>query len=198
LGIAGMGIAEGGDFYVLPSLVPKGQPAGGYYYDTYRYGYNPGYYTRRYSGPSAITFQHAKAIAPGVLYVYRVLPSAAGQGGSPQPLRVVVGLAESGTPAEASARLDLTVPEGAEVWFDGAKNTRTGSLRRFVTPPLKAGRKYTYEVRVAWKNGGDEVTETRPLSVGAGENLSALFSTATANAGTGASGRPTLPPGAGN
>jgi uncharacterized protein (TIGR03000 family) len=71
-----------------------------------------------------------------------------------QPLRVVVGLGESGTPAEASARFDLTVPEGAEVWFDGAKTTQTGSLRRFVTPPLTAGRKHTYEVRVAWKTGG--------------------------------------------
>jgi hypothetical protein len=26
----------------------RGQGAGGYYYETYRYGYNPGYYARQY------------------------------------------------------------------------------------------------------------------------------------------------------
>src|SRR5262245_46965126 len=36
------------------------------------------------------------------------------------------------------ATIELLVPADAQVWFNGAATTQTGTVRRFVTPPLNA------------------------------------------------------------
>jgi uncharacterized protein (TIGR03000 family) len=177
---------------LAPGLAP-GQSTGGYYYETYRYGYNPGYYARRYSTSPQANGPPAKTSANGGTYLFYAPTPAASQSGEGRSLPVPIRLEASGMPvsAETSARIELKVPEGAEVWFDGKKTTQTGSLRQFVTPPLTPGRRYAYEVRVVWKGGADEVTETRRLGLGAGENLSALFP-AAADVGTGVAQRSAL------
>jgi uncharacterized protein (TIGR03000 family) len=168
---------------VSPAVCPAlGQGAGSYYYETYQYGYNPGYYARRY--PVLPVFVVPSKIAPASMpYVYYVpAPAAAPPTGKrPQPVevRVLFGPVPP-APAAVPAEIDLQVPADAQVWFDGEKTTQTGALRQFVSPPLATDRDYTYEVRVAWKEGGREVTESRRLTVRGGSRVSASFPAAPA------------------
>jgi uncharacterized protein (TIGR03000 family) len=52
-------------------------------------------------------------------------------------------------PSEAPVVVVTTVPTDAAVWFDGVKTTQTGAQRRFESPPIPAGRIFTYQIRVA-------------------------------------------------
>jgi uncharacterized protein (TIGR03000 family) len=79
--------------------------------------------------------------------------------------------AQSGSAAE----IDLTVPADANVWFQGIKIKQTGLVRMLVTPPLKSGRAYSYEIRAAYMENGREVTTVRNLTVRAGDRLEALL-----------------------
>src|SRR5262249_4262815 len=73
------------------------------------------------------------------------------------------------------AEIDLTVPGDAEVWFQGIRLKQTGSVRMLVTPPLKSGRSYSYEIRATYSDNGREVTTVRNLRVQAGDRLQALL-----------------------
>jgi uncharacterized protein (TIGR03000 family) len=79
------------------------------------------------------------------------------------------------------ATIELTVPADAQVWFDGQATTQTGTLRRFVTPPLRANSDYSYELKVRWNQDGQQKEETRTISVVAGavRQLNLLRSTRT-------------------
>jgi uncharacterized protein (TIGR03000 family) len=168
---------------LIPSIAP-GQSTGGYYYETYRYGYNPGYYARLHTTPSNATGIFAKNSATGATYLYHVPSPAASQPvGNQTQVMTNLGAAATGEAALARARIDLKVPAGAEVWFDGVKTRQTGNLRQFATPLLPHGGKYCYEVRVMWKDCSGEVTETRRLSLTAGESVSAAFPAAAAGSG---------------
>jgi uncharacterized protein (TIGR03000 family) len=159
------------------------QSAGGYYYETFRYGYNPGYYARRYPVPSAEyqslnfgPYRTATKTAPGVVSpgaYLRVAPAAspaAPHGGSaPASVRV-----QAAAP-EGRARLELRVPEDAAVWFGDVRTEQTGTRRQFESPPLTPGKEYVYAVRVVWQEAGKEVQESRDVTVRAGEQLSATF-----------------------
>ena len=72
----------------------------------------------------------------------------------------------------------IMVPADAEVWFDGAKTTQTGPDREFVSPPLRAGQSYSYDVRARWKEGGREFDRTRRVTFYAGDELTLDFTTA--------------------
>jgi uncharacterized protein (TIGR03000 family) len=180
---------------LTPRAAP-GQSTGGYYYETYRYGYNPGYYARRYSTLPRATATTGKNVTDSWVYRYYVPAPAASPSGGSRPYRVVISLAavEEPVPTTASAQIELEVPDEAEVYFDGEKTKQTGRLRRFLTPPLSAGGRYTYEVRVVWKEGEGERTETRRLSFGAGESVSASFRAAGTTAGLEGPKRPALVP----
>src|SRR5262249_38838927 len=73
------------------------------------------------------------------------------------------------TVAEADSsravQIDVRVPTGAMIWFDGAATTQTGSLRRFVSPPLKPDTDYVYWVKARWQEDGRDVTRTREVTV---------------------------------
>jgi uncharacterized protein (TIGR03000 family) len=69
------------------------------------------------------------------------------------------------------ALINLSVPEGATVWFDDAKTQQTGQFRQFVSPPLAAGGEFAYDVKATWNQDGKEVTRTRHIPVHAGEVL---------------------------
>jgi uncharacterized protein (TIGR03000 family) len=71
-------------------------------------------------------------------------------------------------PSDNRARIWLTVPADAQVWFDGEPTKQTGGLRQFVSPPLAPGRFYTYAVRVRWTQGGKPVEEERRVRAQAG------------------------------
>jgi uncharacterized protein (TIGR03000 family) len=66
------------------------------------------------------------------------------------------------------ATIELTVPADAQVWFDGQATTQTGTVRRFVTPPLNAEGDYSYEVKIRWNKDGQPAEETKTISVTAG------------------------------
>jgi uncharacterized protein (TIGR03000 family) len=66
------------------------------------------------------------------------------------------------------ATIELVVPADAQVWFNGQATAQTGSVRRFVTPPLNANGDYSYEVKVRWTRNREPVEETRNIPVVAG------------------------------
>jgi uncharacterized protein (TIGR03000 family) len=89
----------------------------------------------------------------------------------PGPLRP--GRPSGGTaaaPQRARALLTVRVPADAELWFGDYKSKQTGAERTFQTPPLEAGAKYTYKVRMRWMEGGKPREITREIDVRAGEN----------------------------
>jgi uncharacterized protein (TIGR03000 family) len=67
--------------------------------------------------------------------------------------------------------IDVQAPAGAEIWFDDEPMKSTGEFRRFVTPPLAAGREFTYNVRVRWTQDGRPVDRTQRLAVRAGDRV---------------------------
>jgi uncharacterized protein (TIGR03000 family) len=66
------------------------------------------------------------------------------------------------------ATIELVVPADAQVWFNGQATTLTGTVRRFVTPPLNADADYSYELKIRWNKDGQPTEETRTISVVAG------------------------------
>jgi uncharacterized protein (TIGR03000 family) len=72
-------------------------------------------------------------------------------------------------------RISVRVPPSAEIWFDGAKTTQTGSLRQFISPPIDAEGECTYAIRAHWTEGGQEVDRTQKVSVHAGDRLTVNF-----------------------
>jgi uncharacterized protein (TIGR03000 family) len=80
-----------------------------------------------------------------------------------------------GSQANGSVLIRMRVPENAQVWFDDRPTTRQGTERDFVSPPLSAGRYFTYRVRVQWMEGGRPVSEERNVTVSAGDRVDLSF-----------------------
>ena len=70
---------------------------------------------------------------------------------------------------EPHAHIFLKVPASAQVWFEGQKTAQSGTLRRFVSPPLDPGAAYVYTVRVRWQADGRPLNATRDITVRAGD-----------------------------
>jgi uncharacterized protein (TIGR03000 family) len=71
--------------------------------------------------------------------------------------------------------INVRVPAGAEVRFNGSKTSQTGSLRSFVTPALEPDRDYSYEIRVRWMEAGRPVEGMRKINLRAGDRLTLNF-----------------------
>jgi uncharacterized protein (TIGR03000 family) len=65
--------------------------------------------------------------------------------------------------------VNLGVPSDAKVWFDGNQTNQTGTMRSFESPPEPVGRDYVYQLRIQWKQNGQDVTQTRQINVHAGD-----------------------------
>jgi uncharacterized protein (TIGR03000 family) len=74
-----------------------------------------------------------------------------------------------------SATIDVHVPRGAQVTFDGSPTHQTGTDRRFVSPPLDQGHMYSYRISARWLSNGQERTETRNVRVRAGQTVDVDF-----------------------
>ncbi len=72
------------------------------------------------------------------------------------------------TQADESATVEVTLPAGAELWFDGQRTVQTGTVRSFTTPVLEKGNSYHYEVKASWIKNGQRIEETRSVPVSAG------------------------------
>jgi uncharacterized protein (TIGR03000 family) len=105
----------------------------------------------------------------GVLVLALVL-----SGGAARAVQVP-GRTDDPSSAAQPARITVRVPADAVVWFDGVPTRQSGPWRRLVTPPLEPGRKYRYEVRARWGEGGQAVERQRRLSFRAGDNLTVDF-----------------------
>ena len=66
-------------------------------------------------------------------------------------------------------RINLRVPADAKIWFEGTQTGQTGTFRNFVSPPLEGGRDYAYQIRIQWKRDGNDVSQTRQITVHAGD-----------------------------
>jgi uncharacterized protein (TIGR03000 family) len=70
-----------------------------------------------------------------------------------------------------AAAVEVRLPDGAELWFDGVATSLAGDRRVFATPPLRQGLTYRYEVQVRWREAGQEVVRGEHVIVRAGETV---------------------------
>jgi uncharacterized protein (TIGR03000 family) len=71
---------------------------------------------------------------------------------------------------ETVAVLVVKLVEDATLKVDGALTKQTGAERRFRTPPLKAGQKYTYTIEATWEpNNYTTITRSRKVTIEAGK-----------------------------
>jgi uncharacterized protein (TIGR03000 family) len=68
-----------------------------------------------------------------------------------------------------TAQLVAHLPEDAPLWVQGVAMRQRGTMRRFESPPLKPGHRYTYTARVVWFEDGRWVSQTLEVPVWAGK-----------------------------
>jgi uncharacterized protein (TIGR03000 family) len=99
-----------------------------------------------------------------------------GQGsGTVPPATDVPAPSPAATTTAAAARIDVRVPDSAELWVQGTKTQQTSSLRHFVSPPLTPGRDFMYDIRARWTQNGEPVDQTRHVRVRAGNKVVVNF-----------------------
>lgn len=70
------------------------------------------------------------------------------------------------------AFLDVRLPANAKLEIQGRLTTRTGENRRFVSPPLSPGKKYTYTLVATWTGpDGKEVRRVKDVQVFPGRTV---------------------------
>lgn len=149
---------------VYPAAYGYGYPAAyGYGLGAYPAGYGYGYGYPGYS-PYGLAGYPATYAAP--TFYYYTEPTTGYRSRSP---------AASDTARAADrtrAQIEVRVPYwDAEVWFDGVKRPEQGTVRRFRTPDLTRGERYTYEVRGRWSGEDGPVTRTREITFRAGDRV---------------------------
>jgi uncharacterized protein (TIGR03000 family) len=153
---------------------------GSNYYGYNRYGYSPGYdgYNQYQYLPNSYGSTYYQG-QPMYGQGYYGPTSSGGEGYPLQP-----GMSgdsysygsTAGTAADPNAaRIEVRVPENAQLWFEGEKTSQTGRERFFVSPPLTPGKNYTYDVKVQWQENGRDVTKTKQIRVRAGGSQTVEF-----------------------
>ncbi len=181
---------------------PHGSPYGGGYYGG-RYGgyygypyYHHHYYPYGYPLAFGLGIGLYSPLAYGTFYYPDYYPAPYGAGAYPYaappadaygaPLGGYPVPADQGyptTPAsgDMAVRVDVRVPVAdAEVFFDGTKTNQTGMTRYFESPPLDSGSAYEYTIRARWMEDGKPVTQTRKVTVFAGQRVGVNFGTPAA------------------
>jgi uncharacterized protein (TIGR03000 family) len=165
----------------------------GFYSPSY-YGYplndtGPGYYgggdyTRYYAYGRGYAFGDYRGPVPGKVYygdwredpgAYPLSPPPAFLAGKQVPPQHAAPVPAAKAPEARNARVVVQVPADARVWFDDNQTGQKGSLRRFVTPGLTPGEKFTYEIRARWKQDGRDVEQTQTVAVQAGSEYQVTF-----------------------
>jgi uncharacterized protein (TIGR03000 family) len=93
-------------------------------------------------------------------------------------LLVVAALVASagvGRAADAAATITVKVPAGAKLYFDDGPTQQSGAMRTFVTPDLRPGKEYVYQVKVEYLRDGRTMTQTKPVTVRAGQTSRVEF-----------------------
>ncbi len=145
-----------GSYQLYNPFDPFQYPGRGAYYPRESFYSLPPYGQELYTGPRLRDRFHAYPAPPdGALPPLAPVPVAVADGNC-----VVV---------------DVSVPAGAEVWFDGVKTAQAGPGRVFQSPPLKPGTGYVYVVRARWGETGREVEQMQTVSVQAGDRVRVAF-----------------------
>ncbi len=154
-----MGIGPGGRVAYQP-LYYSSAP----YYD---YGNYPEYGWRMYGGsgygsayysPNVTGMPSAPEAAPDEAYLQRY------------SLRIAAAAAAPENPN--SAAIDVKVPPGAQLSFQGHQTQQKGGTRFFESPPLRPGETYAYKINAEWTDSnGKKVERTRTVQVHAGDYL---------------------------
>lgn len=117
-------------------------------------------------------------------------PPPAGPGLIPIPLQnevSVVTVAPAATtaaaPAPLRARVTLNIPANAQVWVGGQPVKVATVPLTLESPDLDPGQRYTFDLKVAWKERSGEQERKRRVTVEAGQTTSLTY-TAAEPAGT--------------
>lgn len=71
-----------------------------------------------------------------------------------------------------AAAIDVRVPAGSQLWFQGQQTRQKGSVRLFASPPLEPGKTYAYKVKAEWTDAnGEKVERKRTVQVHAGDYI---------------------------
>lgn len=68
-----------------------------------------------------------------------------------------------------TAELTVEFPAPAEVWLNGSPAPGEGAVRTLTSPPLAAGRSYSFAVRAKWESGGRKYEWERTVTLGPGD-----------------------------
>lgn len=98
--------------------------------------------------------------------------SAGDDGGKPA--------AEAGSDGQR-ATFVLSVPADAKVYFQDEPMSSTGTRRRYRSPALKAGKTFSYSIRVAVQRNGNLVSNTQQPRFHAGSRVEIAFDLADAD-----------------
>lgn len=76
---------------------------------------------------------------------------------------------------EAPAKVLVSLPADAKLLIDGHATVSTSSERTFVSPALEVGKEYQYTLTAELVRDGKNVTETKTITVRAGETTAVNF-----------------------
>ena len=79
-------------------------------------------------------------------------------------------------PSRDVAEVIVSVPEDARVYMQDQAMTLSGSVRRFISPPLRTGAEYLYSIRVEVNRDGEVVSKSTNATVRAGERVNVAVS----------------------
>jgi uncharacterized protein (TIGR03000 family) len=85
------------------------------------------------------------------------------------------------TPVEREVIVNMQVPANARVTFNGTSTRQRGTNRHFVSPPIAAGRGYSYNVEATWTQNGRPVTLSRRIAVRPGDVVNLSFNNGGVN-----------------
>jgi uncharacterized protein (TIGR03000 family) len=88
---------------------------------------------------------------------------------------LVALIAPASAQEERPAVIIVRVVADARVEVDGAPTTQTGTVRRFQTPALAVGKKYSYTVTATWNADGVKRTVSRTVSFSGGQEIAVDF-----------------------
>jgi uncharacterized protein (TIGR03000 family) len=89
----------------------------------------------------------------------------------------------------------VTLPADARLTVDGTATTSTSGLRRFVTPPLRPGKKYSYTFKAEVVRQGHTITVARKVPVEAGRQTAVSLDVPGSAVGSAALPQWTIPSG---
>ena len=162
----GGGFARGGYYGGFGGY--GGYGVGSYGLGLYGGGYDYTPYTYNYSGnPGYTVYPSSTYYVPDYsLYTQPLMTNTNTSPGMAGTLPVAT---------EYSAHINVKVPDGATVWFDGKKTFQGGTERNFVTPPLDTGKTFSYDLQAAWPQGNRLITQTRKIEITAGGHTDVDF-----------------------